>query len=85
MCIRIVKSTSAPTKLSKAFFTESCFEMLTLVKSEFCFKSRLSNIVSDPLVLAVMERVAVKAAVDLALLNTMVVEEVSIPTEATIN
>lgn len=39
----------------------------------------------DPLVLAVMERVAVKAAVDLALLNTMVVEEVSIPTEATIN
>lgn len=39
----------------------------------------------DPLVLAVMERVVVKAAVDLALLNTMVVEEVSIPTEATIN
>lgn len=39
----------------------------------------------DPLVLAVMERAAVKAAVDLALLNTMVVEEVSIPTEATIN
>lgn len=39
----------------------------------------------DHLVLAVMERVVVKAAVDLALLNTMVVEEVSIPTEATIN
>lgn len=39
----------------------------------------------DPLVLDVMERVAVKVAVDLARLNTMDVEEVLIPMEATIN